>query len=84
MQVAVKVLEGLVNVEDNQDYSLFNPSVTTAMEVVAQKDDIVAIASPLLPSIKSRPLWGDVTSSQKHLMKKHIYGLDFFSMECYC
>lgn len=56
MQVAVKVLEGLVNVEDNQDYSLFNPSVTTAMEVVAQKDDIVAIASPLLPSIISRPL----------------------------
>lgn len=53
MSVVVKVLEGVIAVEDNLDYNFFNPSAQRGMEAVGCQEFV--FASPLSSSVLSGP-----------------------------
>lgn len=53
MSVVVKVLEGVIAVEDNLDYNFFNPSAQRGMEAVGCQEFV--FASPLSLSVLSGP-----------------------------
>ena len=55
MSMVIKVLEGLIDVEDNLDYNFFNSSELEATEAVHRGEINVGFASPKLPSILSGP-----------------------------
>ncbi|KAA8525003.1 hypothetical protein F0562_011359 [Nyssa sinensis] len=55
MSVVVKVLEGLMDVENNLDYSFTNPPSPRAIGAVDQKKDAVGATTILLPSALSGP-----------------------------
>ncbi|KAJ9686061.1 hypothetical protein PVL29_015105 [Vitis rotundifolia] len=55
MSVVVKVLEGVMDFEDNLDYSFLNPQISRAMEAVHNSNDVAVTASLVLPSILSGP-----------------------------
>ena len=55
MSMVIKVLEGLIDVEDNLDYNFFNSSELEATEAVHRGEINVGFASPMLPSILSGP-----------------------------
>ena len=53
--MVIKVLEGVIDVEDNLDYNFFNSSGRGATEAVHGRENNVGFASPVLPSILSGP-----------------------------
>ncbi|KAA8525002.1 hypothetical protein F0562_011360 [Nyssa sinensis] len=55
MSVVVKFLEGLMDVENNLDYSFTNPPLPRAIGAVDQKKDAVGATTILLPSALSGP-----------------------------
>ncbi|CBI22052.3 unnamed protein product, partial [Vitis vinifera] len=55
MSMVIKVLEGVIDVEDNLDYNFFNSSGLGATEAVHRREINVGFASPVLPSILSGP-----------------------------
>ena len=54
MSMVIKVLEGVANVESDLDYFFFNPPLPK-MRAGVDNQEYVVIATPLLPSILSRP-----------------------------
>ncbi|KAM3692884.1 hypothetical protein ACB098_08G121000 [Castanea mollissima] len=55
MSIVVKVLEGVVNVESNQDDFFLNPPLPNTRAGVHNQEMHVATATQLLPSIRSGP-----------------------------
>ena len=55
MSMVIKVLEGVIDVEDNLDYIFFNSSGLGATKAVHRRETNVGFASPVLPSILSGP-----------------------------
>ncbi|KAA8525001.1 hypothetical protein F0562_011361 [Nyssa sinensis] len=56
MSVVVKVLEGLLDVDNNLDYNfMINPQIQKAIVPVDHKEDDIGASTPLLPSVLSGP-----------------------------
>ena len=53
--MVIKVLERVIDVEDNLDYNFFNSSGRGVTEAVHGRENNVGFASPVLPSILSGP-----------------------------